>query len=593
MNLRQRSLLTYLLVSQQYKKISVYCMMLNCSEKTIRNDIKMINAFLSTHQFKTCIISKQGTGIKLRLLAYEEEYLSYFLDTNLLEIIPDLDRFYQGMIALLFHPETYCVETLAEVLFTNPEQIKKDFVRWSSMLETFHLKLERKKYLKITGKEAHIRLFVVYYFYHMAEKAMMMKIEPLFLKNDQAFFQTLLKAIEKLQELSYTTNALHQLELYISIMVQRISLGHQIADKHKTSIYAYEGIKKMLQEHFAISISDGELLYLKEMCDNAAKKWSSHLFRDYHVSRQAKKITEQFLMILEATYVDKVSSTLKETLLVLFETAFRRKASDMLILNYEGNEIKAAYLKEFIMVMKIFYEDTLLNHSYFNDMEYTRFTMALLPYFDLLDVKKKYKAGLIVNCSIEQVFFAVYKIEQYIPKVSIVHTLIEEEVSQYEPYVDFFITFTYIKSSKPFVLLSNVINEKDLHKLGSFIRDFTKLKMQDDRHPIPEYHKVLPRVSYQAMLQYIYHDLMKEACISFHQQEFLKRFALQKVFSNHQIILVFYDAFIGYEALIYYHLKEGVYCDGFLISEIRVLCMKELDDYQLQKIMDKNDNMSA
>lgn len=572
-------------MTQQYKKINSYCTMLHCSEKTIRNDIKKINAFLSAHHFQTKIYSKQGTGITLQQIPYEEDYLTYILDMNLLEIAPDLDRFYQGMIALLFHPKTYCLDTLADALFTNTEQIKKDFVRWASMLETFHLKLDRKKYLKITGKETHIRLFVVYYFYHMAEKAMTKKIEPLFLKEDHAFFKKLLARIEQLQELSYTTNALHQLELYSSIMVQRILLGHAMEDQMDVDLGSYEGIRSMLQNHFAITISNGELWYLKQMCDNAAKKWSNHLFRDYHVSVQTKALTEQFLSDLETIYHRQVSTTLKETMYVLFETALRRRESDMLILNYEGNEIKAVYLKEFIMVMKIFYEDPILNRSYFNDMEYTRFTMALLPYFDMLDMKQKYNVGLIVGCSIEQVYFAIYKIEHYVPKLTITYTLIEEEITQYEPYVDFFISFTYIKSTKPFIKLSNVIEGKDIHKLETFINKYKKTEMQVRRHAIHEFHKALPKLSYSAIMEHIYHDLVNESCIAFHQAEFLKRFALQKVFSNHRIILVFYDACIGKESLLYYHVKGDFFCDGVRIVEIRILCIREIDDYLLEKIL--------
>lgn len=169
--------------------------------------------------------------------------------------------------------------------------------------------------------------------------------------------------------------------------------------------------------------------------------------------------------------------------------------------------------------------------------------------------------------------------------------MIEEEIAQYEQHVDFFITFTYIKSPKPFVKLNNVIKEKDIHKLGMFINDYKNAEIQQAQHVLPECHNILPRLSYHAILEHIYHDLVKKGCITFHQQEFLKRFALQKVFSNHRILIVFYDSSIGYEILLYYHLKEGFFCDGLLITEIRVLCIREIDDYQLHRIMDENEGM--
>ena len=107
MNLRQNTLLQIMLKEGSFQTIDSLAVLLNCSEKTLRNDIKDINTFLKDNNFETSIQTKQGSGVHLSLYKSEEAYLHFFLDTKILEIRPELERFYRGMIALLFSSQPF------------------------------------------------------------------------------------------------------------------------------------------------------------------------------------------------------------------------------------------------------------------------------------------------------------------------------------------------------------------------------------------------------------------------------------------------------------------------------------------------------
>ena len=55
MNLRQNTLLQIMLKEGSFQTIDSLAVLLNCSEKTLRNDIKDINTFLKDNNFETSI----------------------------------------------------------------------------------------------------------------------------------------------------------------------------------------------------------------------------------------------------------------------------------------------------------------------------------------------------------------------------------------------------------------------------------------------------------------------------------------------------------------------------------------------------------
>lgn len=587
MNLRQNTLLKLLAKSDDFKLIREYSQRLHCCEKTIRTDVSTINSFLSEHRFKTKVIGRQGRGVKIQLFPAEKEYLDYLLDTELLDTIPDLERFYHGIITLLLTEEAYTIDSLAEVLYSNSVQIKEDLRRWSNMLHTFHLQFIKRQSLKIKGREEDIRLFVLYYFYLLATNAMTGKIEPFIMGSNQGLFRHVLSIMEKDQGLCFTSNALHQLEFYFAIMVRRIRLGHTIDLPHTGNSSAYDRIKGILEEHFSMTIPPGELYFLERIGENAGKKWSDKLFSDYSLSKQSKVMTEAFFNALEARYSKSVPLDLKSAFTILMETALRRNRTGMLVLNHEGNQIKTEYLTEYLIVTSIFFDSPVLKDCYLNDMEYTRFTMLLLPYFHEMKLLHVYHAGLIVNCSLEQAYFGKYKIEQSIPGISIAHILTEEETEDFESTLDFFITFSYITSRTPHVEISSMVKQADITKLSAFLEEFHKNKTEHTSFGFSRHCIRLKSVFYPDIVKALFQDMEAWETSSLKYEEFEKRVTIQKALLNDEMLVIFCDSSVKKPMLLSYKMECKTYIDGRIIKTIHVLYIKDTDEIELAEIIQK------
>lgn len=585
MNLRQNSLLKLLVQTEYFKLTREYCRLLHCSEKTMRTDIKTINEFLEEHRFETRVVSIPGRGIKIQLIPHEKEYLSYLLDAELLETLPDLERFYRGVITLLFSDQEYTIDSLAEALYSNSVQIKGDLRRWDNMLYIFSLEFVKKQHLEIQGREEDIRLFVLYYFYLLASKAMTDKIEPLIMGEDQLLFRQILSIMEKEQRSCFTSNALHHLEFYLAILVKRIQLGHMIFVTDTVPSAPYGQIKRILEDSFAIEVPYGELCFLEKIAESGGKKWSDQIFSNYSFSSQSAAMTDAFLGVLETRYSKPVPMDLRAALSILMETALRRKRNGMLVLNHEGNQIKEEYLREYLIVTQIFFDTPLLKDWHLNDMEYTRFTMLLLPYFNEMKLFHKYHAGLIVNCSIEQAYFGKYKIEQSLPEISIIQILTEEEIEEYESALDFFITFDYITCGIPHVEISGMVKQNDIAELSAFLETFSENERGRKKFNFPCRQSSLKTVFYPDIVKAIYRDMTSEGAADLRYEEYEQRFIIQKAMFNDEILVIFYDSSVRKQLLFSYKMEKKTYIDGRLIRTIHVLYIKDSDDIELAQLI--------
>lgn len=578
-------MLKLLVHTDYFQLIRDYCQTLHCSEKTIRTDVKTINGFLDECGFQTKVVSIQGRGIKIQLVPQEEEYLRYLLDAQHLDTLPGWERFYKGVFTLLFSGKDYTIDSLAEALYSNSVQIKDDIRGWSNMLYIFHLELVKKQHLAIQGREEDIRHFVLYYFYLLATKAMTDKLEPVIMGEHQSLFRQILSMIEKDQGLCFTSHALHHLEFYLAILVKRIHLGYKILLPHALPSPLYEEIKCILEERFAIEVPSGELCFLEKIAESGGKKWSDQIFSNYSLSKQSVAMTDAFLCALEARYSKPVPSNVKAALGILMETALRRKKNGVLVLNQEGNQIKTEYLQEYLIVTRMFFDTPPLKEWYLNDMEYTRFTMLLLPYFNEMKLVHPYCAGLIVNCSIEQAYFGKYKIEQSIPRISIKQILTDEEINEYETTLDFFISFNYITCRIPHVEITGMVNQGDINELEAFLEKFSENKMACKKFDFPHRQIPLNAVFYPDILNILYQDMIVEDAAALKYDEYEQRFIIQKVMLHDEALVVFYDASVKKQMLLSYRMEKKTYMDGRMIRMIHVLYIKGDDDIELAQIL--------
>lgn len=579
MNLRQNTLLQIMLKEGSFQTIDSLRILLNCSEKTLRNDIKDINTFLKDNNFETSIQTKQGSGVHLSLIKNEEAYLHFFLDTKILEIRPELERFYRGMIALLFSSQTFTMDSLAEELYSNRAQLKTDFQQWESMLQTFQLTLEKKSHLTIIGKEENIRLFVLYYFYQVAPTAMVQTIEPYFLEDHEEIFLNILHLYERKLGQQFTNNAIHHFCIYLGIMIKRIRLHHSIQHTPVSKI-TDQDIRLLIENTFHIAFNQDELAFLNKVMESGAKQWNNAFIENYVIKQQTKKVADFFLQKLQDTYHQPIDETLYKPFCILLETALRRKEYDMRVLNYNSNQVKFDYLPIFLSVVKIFLDHKELHDLHLFETEYTRLTMLLIPYFKELNIANKLHVGLVVNCSIEQAYYGKYTIEKALPNIEIDQILTQYDMEKPACDEDFYISFDYLNTKKPYIQISSMLHSKDIEKIKICINDFKNKKRKSlfsKKHDI----KKLSSITYDQLIQNLFQDMIKHSHFDMELTQFQDHIQIIKLFQDDIAIIPFFHKDIKEDFLSIYDIEKDFYMEGICIHHIHMLCIKERPYHEL------------
>ena len=92
MNSRQGALLRALLEASDYRTSADYARRLGCSDRTIRTDVKALNAFFEHEGFATRVGRQRGAGLRLSLVPDEENRLVRLLEESETEMHPRYER---------------------------------------------------------------------------------------------------------------------------------------------------------------------------------------------------------------------------------------------------------------------------------------------------------------------------------------------------------------------------------------------------------------------------------------------------------------------------------------------------------------------
>ncbi len=127
MNTRQQDILRILLTNpQQYFIVNDFAEKVGCSEKTIRNDFKKLEEYLSIHS-NASLIRKPGLGVQLQIDDYEKAYLYNQLQSvnEISPYISDEERTLQIAYKLLMSTKAISANEFSSQYFVNRAMIKK------------------------------------------------------------------------------------------------------------------------------------------------------------------------------------------------------------------------------------------------------------------------------------------------------------------------------------------------------------------------------------------------------------------------------------------------------------------------------------
>lgn len=234
MNKRQQEILQFLLSeSNEYLLVQELADRIGCSEKTIRNDLKVIEEYVEKHS-DALLIRRPGLGVCLEITDYDKSNLFNKLYAVKQDIgyASDEERLLQIAYSLLMNVKPVTVQELAEQYFVNRATIKKDVDGIETWLEELGLDLVVKQRVGLTveSDERSKRKALAKLSDLIHNRELMNEfIKKQFLYHEIEFVMTELKALQKRYATFFTDDTLENLLLHTLIMVRRMKLKQPIS----------------------------------------------------------------------------------------------------------------------------------------------------------------------------------------------------------------------------------------------------------------------------------------------------------------------------------------------------------------------------
>ena len=386
MNSRQGALLRALLDAGDYKTSTDYANELGCSDRTVRTDVKALNAFLEHEGFATRVGRQRGAGLRIVLVPGEENRLERILGESETEMHPRYERLCQEMIALTCQPGPHTADSLARHLFRNKQQIQADLHWWQGVLAVSGLTLSVGRTVAVEGPEWTIRGFVMSMLFSFPSQAVRRRIIPSLLGTmdpyDRQFLERCIDEMERDLGFEFSSNAQWQFNVYLCIMVTRIKLGHGLGhwrdDGEPTQFFSY--LRRRLERHFSIAVSEAEMGLLRDMASCCTWQWSLAAMEAYEPSERARTIVDDIAAALEGAFGVPLPEDMGKPLAILLESGLARRSCELLAPNPNESAVKYEAMDGAHQLSSVLSDVPSLVEAALFRPDYARLILVLLEY---------------------------------------------------------------------------------------------------------------------------------------------------------------------------------------------------------------------
>lgn len=209
---------------------------LTCSDRTVRNTLKLIDQTMNVQGVK--LISKQGQGYQLffeNQEAYQEFRLTYELGEvySTTSISKGDDRLAFILNKLLFEQVPVLFDDLAEELYVSRSTLSHDFKKIRRMLSEYDLSIESRanKGVYVSGEERYKRCFIMDYFLsNQFFKTLHCHVQSNFFDQTLSLEEIARIVLEECQDakLKLSDFVLQNLVVHIALAIVRIKSGFEI-----------------------------------------------------------------------------------------------------------------------------------------------------------------------------------------------------------------------------------------------------------------------------------------------------------------------------------------------------------------------------
>lgn len=465
-----------------------------CSEKTIRNDLKVIEEYIVQHS-SGHLVKRPGLGVYLEIGEADQADLFHRLYSNesTAEDESDEERVLHLAYRLLMNAKPVTLQNLASPFYVNKAIIRRDMEKIEGWLRSFDLSLMTKQRVgfMIEGSEKNKRMALARLNQlinrpELTGQMMRNQYEP----HEIATVYNELKALQRRHQLRFTDEAFESLMLHILLMVKRTKLGQPISlsaqdiaflENKAEFAWAIDFLRQ-LQKLFAVPFSKEETAYLTLHLLGGKFRYTQD---DGSVGRSDLADSHPLLPQLVEQLIRRMSElnmipfskdqVLLNGLKVHLYTTMNRLHYGLAVSNPMLAEIKKMYPYMFDRVIMALEEVGGALQLYFPEEEAAYLTLHFQASVERLHQSESHPQKVIIVChmgvGMSQLLLA--KVERRFPSVHVETTMSKAEVEDYlaAHEVDLVITTVDLPELKtPHILVSPLLEASDERKLEQAIR---------------------------------------------------------------------------------------------------------------------------
>ncbi|MED1487971.1 BglG family transcription antiterminator [Bacillus smithii] len=490
MNDRQKDILRILLTEQQPHVLTKQLAeRVNCSEKTVRNDLKVIDQYLKEHT-NVRLIKKPNVGIFLEI---DEEEKSMLFKQLLAAANPidlnDEERLLEIAYRLLMETKHVTLKSFAEQYYIPKNVVKKDLRKIERWLKKYHLTFisKQKIGLIVKGTEQNKRLALANLHQLIQPQFFNRRfMKSQFPAHEVNIVEKELKQMENFYDFTFTDDSFESVLIHTLIAIKRMKLNQSVSavanssQVMKTKEYAWtKRFLKKLEPYFSIHFSDQEILYLTihilgaKINDPTAAKLT--------LDTQTQPLVDSFVYEIiqrmsRLTNVDfHKDQELQRGLSVHLLTTFQRLAHDLPISNPMLDDIKKMYPYMFDSIITVIAELKEKIPYVIPEEETAYLTLHFQASYERLKKVSAEDQRVLIVChmGIGMSQLIQTKLERYFRDLHIVGCVGKAKVEEYlaNDSIDLVIaTMPLSLKQVPSITVSPLLPESDIRKVEQMIQ---------------------------------------------------------------------------------------------------------------------------
>ncbi|BCB05840.1 BglG family transcription antiterminator [Bacillus sp. KH172YL63] len=366
MNERQTDILRMLTRhSNQYLLIRQMTDHLGCSEKTVRNDLKVIQSYVEKIS-SAKLLRKPGLGVCLQFQEEDERTLFDYLHSNdRPKGYPDeQERLLQVAYHLLMDTSPITFQDLMKRYYVSKAVIKNDVEKIEAWIKRYDIRVISKQKVGLTleGTEKNKRAALARLYEMVPQQALIHEfMKEQFSSSEVNMVDNVLNDLNRTHSLQLTDESFERIVLHTLLMIKRSKLGQMISMSTEELRYLSRNIEfewaseflQKLEPYLSLHFPDKERAYLSLHFLGGTYRSQKMMLSDNDDSRILANVLDMLVeRVSSSTNIEfKGDKELMGGLNVHLQSTLNRLKHGLPVSNVMLNEIKKMYPYMFDRVM--------------------------------------------------------------------------------------------------------------------------------------------------------------------------------------------------------------------------------------------------